>query len=238
MGSAAAELTTGLMSASRVAWRGRRILLTPPGTEDAIHYYCYPTYYNAVTYDLGYSAGAKLGYSFGGPRVEFEYNYRNNGADTIATAGERSLRPEVDLEWYMVNVLYDFDTGSKWIPYIGEGIGMADVKANNIHSADLTQPAAPRRRGQQVRRAVHFRGGIRGLGQVRYYTRLARPVGEQHHFNYGIGCTAGGLALACKPAYQVRLLERRGQPRSPLQVLSITCAMSRQLVAIASADLV
>ena len=48
-------------------------------------YYCsYPTYYNAVTFDLGYSAGAQIGYAFGGPRVEFEYNYRNNAASTLA----------------------------------------------------------------------------------------------------------------------------------------------------------
>ena len=48
------------------------------------------------------------------PCVEFEYNYRNNGANTIATqGGTQAANGDLTANSYMVNVLYDFDTGSK-----------------------------------------------------------------------------------------------------------------------------
>jgi OmpA-OmpF porin, OOP family len=91
-----------------------------------------------VTYDIGFGVGAQVGYAFGGPRVEFEYNYRYNKADTIGSAdGTVAATGNLRASSYLVNFLYDFDTGSKWVPYLGVGLGASSVHANNI------QPSAP-----------------------------------------------------------------------------------------------
>ena len=91
-----------------------------------------------VTYDIGFGAGAQVGYAFGGPRIEFEYNYRYNKADTIGSAdGTVAASGHVSASSFLVNFLYDFDTGSKWVPYLGVGLGASSVHASNI------QPSAP-----------------------------------------------------------------------------------------------
>ena len=141
IGSASADLTKGgyVGLEGGMAWTANLTYTTGYGGCYPPYYCSYPSYYNAVTYDLGYSAGAMAGYSFGGPRVEFEYNYRNNGANTIATqGGTQAANGDLTANSYMVNVLYDFDTGSKWTPYIGLGLGMAAIKADNIHSANTS----------------------------------------------------------------------------------------------------
>jgi opacity protein-like surface antigen len=141
MGSAAADLTKGpyLGAAGGLAWTSNLTYTTGSGGCYYPYYCSYPNYYNALTYDTGYSAGAQLGFATGnGPRVEFEYNLRDNGATTIVTKnnGTQSASGSLTSTAYMLNLLYDFDTGSKWVPYVGLGLGMADVKANDIHSSD------------------------------------------------------------------------------------------------------
>jgi opacity protein-like surface antigen len=195
MGSAAAERATGAYVGLEggMAWAGDLTYTTSYG--GCYYYYCgYPTYYTAVSYDLGYSAGAMVGYSFGGVRVEFEYNYRDNPADTIATAGGTQFATG-SLTWnsYMVNVLYDFDTGSKWVPYVGAGLGATKVKANNIHSADLTQTGSYLN-GSDNAFAAQFIAGV----EYAVSDKLGITVdwrglwASNTTFNYGIGCTAGG----------------------------------------------
>jgi outer membrane protein OmpA-like peptidoglycan-associated protein len=61
--------------------------------------------------DWGWLGLGQVGYSFGAPKVEFEYGYRNN--DSISAHGP------------MVNVLYDFMPNSQWHPFVGAGIGWA-----------------------------------------------------------------------------------------------------------------
>src|SRR5215471_11195643 len=121
-------------------------------------YYCsYPYYYNAVTFDLGWAAGAQIGYAFGGPRVELEYSYRNNGASTIATtAGTQSATGSLTSNNFMVNALYDFDTGSKWVPYVGLGVGVADVSADMIKPSVVTSGKSGYIDGSSQKFAVQF----------------------------------------------------------------------------------
>jgi opacity protein-like surface antigen len=155
-------------------------------------YYCYPTYnyYNAVTYDLGYSAGVQVGYAFGGPRVEFEYNYRNNGASTIATTvGTQSATGSLTSNNFMVNVLYDFDTGSKWLPYVGLGLGIADVSANNIHPSAST-PSASYLDGSSNKFAVQFIFGVEYAVSDKIGVTIDwRGLWVSNpNFSYGFGC--------------------------------------------------
>jgi OOP family OmpA-OmpF porin len=155
-------------------------------------YYCsYPTYYNAVTYDLGYSAGVQVGYAFGGPRVEFEYNYRNNGVSTVATTvGTQSGAGSLTSNNFMVNVLYDFDTGSQWTPYIGLGLGVADVKANNIH-ANASSANDSFLNGSSSKFAVQFIFGAEYAVSDKIGVTIDwRGLWASNvNFSYGIGCT-------------------------------------------------
>jgi len=157
-------------------------------------YYCgYPTYYNAVTYDLGYSAGVQVGYAFGGPRVEFEYNYRNNSASTIATtAGTQSATGSLTSNNFMLNVLYDFDTGSKWTPYVGLGLGVADVSANTIKPS-VAVPFSSFLDGSSSKFAVQFIFGAEYAvsDKVGVTIDWRGLWAANTNFNYGIGCSAG-----------------------------------------------
>jgi opacity protein-like surface antigen len=200
MGSAAADLTTGgyLGLEGGLAWTAN-LTYTTGYTGCYAPYYCsYPTYYNAVTYDVGYSAGAMVGYSFGGPRVEFEYNYRNNKSSTIATAGgTQSATGSLTSSNYMVNALYDFDTGSRWVPYIGLGLGMADVKANDIHSSVTTQDGSFLNGGSNKFAAQFIFGAEYQVSDQLGITIDWRGLWASNaNFNYGIGCKNGGTG-AC-----------------------------------------
>src|SRR5262245_58782799 len=75
VGSAAADVNKGVYIAADggVVWTSNQDFGPGAGTP--------------VTYDLGFGAGAQVGYAFGGPRVELEYSYRYNKADAIGSAG-------------------------------------------------------------------------------------------------------------------------------------------------------
>jgi opacity protein-like surface antigen len=126
VGSAAADVNKGLYIAADggVVWTSNQDFGPGAGTQ--------------VTYDIGFGAGAQVGYAFGGPRIEFEYNYRYNKADTIGSAdGTVAASGHISANSFLVNFLYDFDTGSKWVPYVGVGLGASNVHASNI------QPNSP-----------------------------------------------------------------------------------------------
>ena len=91
-----------------------------------------------------------LGYSWNmGLRAEFEGAYRNNGLDRLtlrafgltatgAASGETSV-------WSgMANAYYDFKTSSPFTPYVGAGLGFANVNVDitvagvNANSEDTT----------------------------------------------------------------------------------------------------
>ena len=61
--------------------------------------------------DWGWVGLGQVGYSFGGPKVEFEVGYRGN--DDISSWST------------MVNGIYEFMPNSSWHPFLGAGIGWA-----------------------------------------------------------------------------------------------------------------
>jgi opacity protein-like surface antigen len=86
-----------------------------------------------ATFNDGYLADLKAGWRFGGPRVELELAYRNNEVDSFGPSG--SVGPgagSLNATTLMANAFYDFDTGTRVTPYVGVGIGGADVKADDI----------------------------------------------------------------------------------------------------------
>ncbi|HTS53025.1 MAG TPA: outer membrane beta-barrel protein [Burkholderiales bacterium] len=196
-GSAAADVPKGpyIGVDGGLAWTANLTYTTYyPSCVPPYYCYSYPYYYNAVTYDLGYSAGAQIGYAFGGARVEFEYNYRNNGASTIATsAGTQSATGSLTSNNFMVNALYDFDTGSKWVPYIGLGLGVSDISANTIKPSSSNGGLSGYLDGSSSKFAVQFIFGAEYLAsdKLGVFIDWRGLWASNANFNYGTGCPSG-----------------------------------------------
>ncbi len=91
-----------------------------------------------MTFDGGFLGTLAVGYDFAGPfRAEGEYGWVKNDLDQLTYNNSYGHFREGDLkiQSLMVNGYYDVDTGSKWVPFIGAGIGWAKV--------DLNTPALP-----------------------------------------------------------------------------------------------
>ena len=196
IGSAAADVPKGMYLGvdGGLAWTSN-ITYTTGYTSCVPPYYCYyPNYYNAVTFDLGYSAGAQVGYAFGGPRVELEYNYRNNGASTIATTGgTQSATGSLTSNNFMINGLYDFDTGSKWVPYVGLGVGVADVSASTIKASSMGTGLSGFLDGSSSKFAVQFIFGAEYLAtdNIGVFVDWRGLWASNVNLKYGFGCPAG-----------------------------------------------
>lgn len=98
--------------------------------------------------DTGFGVNGVLGYAFSnGWRTELELGYRENDLDQLdLQAGFGDANGEsVDVSGdtsalsLMANTWYNFNTGSRFQPYLGGGIGVAQVAANNVRAdgADL-----------------------------------------------------------------------------------------------------
>jgi len=175
-----------------VAWTG-------PLTFQPFYYNCAILYpcalnYNSINFDVGYAAGVQAGYAFGGPRVEFEYNYRNNSADTIAgPSGTQAAAGSLTSNNFMVNVFYDFDTGSRWTPYAGFGLGLSDVSANTIKPSGGVGPGSLID-GASSKFSAQFIFGIEYAVSDRFGVMLDwRGLwASSVSYKYGIGCPGGG----------------------------------------------
>jgi opacity protein-like surface antigen len=194
MPTATADVPKGVYAGIEggVAWTG-------PLTFEPFYYNCTTLYpcalnYNSVNFDVGYAAGVQVGYAFGGPRVEFEYNYRNNGADTIASpSGTQSASGSLTSNNFMVNLFYDFDTGSRWVPYVGFGLGLSDLSASTIKPSSATGSASSYIDGGGNKFSAQFIFGIEYAVSERFGVTLdwrglwATSVS----YTYGVGCTSG-----------------------------------------------
>jgi outer membrane protein OmpA-like peptidoglycan-associated protein len=86
---------------------------------------------NKVDYDFGWGVMGDLGYAWhNGIRAEGELAYARANANKVNGVTENSGRiNNLDV---MANLYYDFQTGTRWTPYIGAGIGLAGVDADHI----------------------------------------------------------------------------------------------------------
>ena len=101
---------------------------------------------------IGHTVGAVVGYSRVADlpvRVEVEYFYRNNEFDDRATTGlggekgkefhtgfgggEFSELGDIQSHNFFANLYYDINIGSKFVPYLGAGVGVAATKADLYH---------------------------------------------------------------------------------------------------------
>jgi opacity protein-like surface antigen len=91
-----------------------------------------------ATFDTGFNVGITGGVDCGPGRYELELSYRQNDFDEISAPGFASIPVGGDISAlaFMANAFWDIETGSPVTPYLGGGIGVANVSIN-----DLAEPA-------------------------------------------------------------------------------------------------
>lgn len=91
---------------------------------------------NEVDYDAGWGLTGSVGYRFDfGLRTEAEMAYRHSDVDVVTGTGSAANDGGGLHNWALMgNALYDFNTGTRFTPYIGAGIGLAFVNADNMRS--------------------------------------------------------------------------------------------------------
>lgn len=107
-----------------------------------------------VDYDQGYSLSLMLGYALGnGLRFEAEATYIKNGFREITVetpgvfaeqleTGENNLEGDTSVKILMMNAYYDIDLGGDLVPYIGGGLGAAELASEMSSVGDLLVDAA------------------------------------------------------------------------------------------------
>ena len=101
------------------------------GLEGGANWMLNTTILNQSAYpQTGFAVGGVFGYDFVGPRVEAEVVYRYN-ANNVNFGGGTAIQNAVNQLGVLANVLYDFNAGQAFVPYIGAGAGVAFVDGNN-----------------------------------------------------------------------------------------------------------
>jgi OOP family OmpA-OmpF porin len=91
-----------------------------------------------ITSDVGLAALGSVGYGFGnGLRIEVEGNYRNQHSKAKPGGGGAT----VETYGPMVNLLYDFDMGGSFMPYIGAGAGAQWMHVQNGGTSKVSAAA-------------------------------------------------------------------------------------------------
>jgi opacity protein-like surface antigen len=96
-----------------------------------------------ATFDTGYNLYGAIGYRFLNLRTELEYKYFNNDFDELTFFQQGTTTPvpgppetspgaNVDGRALMFNLYYDLDTGSRFRPYVGGGVGFYTAEINDL----------------------------------------------------------------------------------------------------------
>ena len=85
-----------------------------------------------ATWQTGYVLGGTVGYDFVGPRVEVEGAYRNNYGQLGLSGFGTTANINFQQVSVMGNVYYDFLAGSRFVPYIGAGLGASFLNAGAL----------------------------------------------------------------------------------------------------------
>jgi opacity protein-like surface antigen len=155
-----------------------------------------PVVAHPAEFDSDQGLQLRAGWAFGGPRLEVEWADLGVNAKNFGRVGE--IEPadgKLGVDTWMVNLFYDFDLESKFIPYLGVGVGQANVKAEGI-SKDTNLPD---RTGfvdgggavfaWQVILGVAYQWNEH-LGATLDY-RIVKTGNIDH--DYGVGCIPGSL---------------------------------------------
>ncbi len=90
------------------------------------------------TYVAGYSVGGSVGYKLGYFRLEGEVAYRKYDPDDLEFTGvDLDIGGDITVMSYMGNLYLDFDNSTILTPYIGGGLGVAEISSNNLNRAGI-----------------------------------------------------------------------------------------------------
>ena len=160
-------------------------------------------------YGSGIGVYAALGYDWGNSwRTELEFSHRNNDINSIAAQPGFSGWPAGTISGdstavaLMVNMLRDFDFGSRITPYIGGGIGVADVDHDIIGSNPAGVPVAPLTVAYGVHQRSFAYQGIAGLA-VELSESLALDLSYRYFgtTKENFASTLSGLPASISPSY-------------------------------------
>lgn len=95
---------------------------------------------SSLSYKTGPIGTGSVGYAFGnGFRGEFEFGYRRSDFKGVSLPGGAALGTDLNANSntysYMANALYDFHVAPAWLINVGAGVGVANVRINNVGSA-------------------------------------------------------------------------------------------------------
>lgn len=86
-----------------------------------------------ISPELGWVWIPSLGWRWGnGLRTEVEGGYRRNNVDSVTNCGGCGDGGHITAWTAMANALYDIPTQSRFHPYLGVGVGGADVKMGDV----------------------------------------------------------------------------------------------------------
>lgn len=90
---------------------------------------------NSIEYKDGWGISGYSGYAWGnGLRTEGELNYRHSSADDISGVNSGTAGGGIHNLSLMGNLLYDFDLDARITPYVGAGVGVSRVGADNLRT--------------------------------------------------------------------------------------------------------
>lgn len=86
-----------------------------------------------TSFDMGFNIGVAGGYDFGPARVEGELTYRLNDIDEYSAPGFGTFSADGDVSALslLANGFWDIPTGGPVTPYLGAGIGVAQVSMDD-----------------------------------------------------------------------------------------------------------
>ena len=120
--------------------------LTPPSDAACGAREATTTLTNSFDVGTGFGYGSTVGLTFGALRAELDFRLRGHGRDTrpIKVAGGDEALTGKDAEWAVaptetlsdvraeeifLNLYYDFENRTRWTPYVGAGMGLAQIEA-------------------------------------------------------------------------------------------------------------
>ncbi len=103
-----------------------------------------------IEFDKGLGVTGAVGHSWDNFRLEGELSYRKNDLDAVdvktltvagvlfTALGTAELEGDTSSFGFMANGWYDFDTGTKWVPFLGAGLGVASINIDAESVAGVT----------------------------------------------------------------------------------------------------
>lgn len=88
--------------------------------------------------DTGFLLSGGLGYTYGPWRLEGEVIYTQNDIDTLSVSGRTTTaNGDVSTLAGMASAYFDLPVNARLVPYVGGGVGLADVSLNDLAADGL-----------------------------------------------------------------------------------------------------